>query len=135
MYRKLIDELPDFKEAKFTAIVSDLHLCDEEPMNLKFPLWKKYKTRQFFFDEVFHDFLRFIIHRAEGESVELILNGDIFDFDSVNCLPEEPPYRMTWIERRRGLNPQAEKSLFKIRRILSHHPDWVKALSWFVSSG
>lgn len=135
LYRKLIAELPDFSEAKYTAIVSDLHLCDEEPLNSKFPLWKKYKTRQFFFDELFHDFLRFITHRADGELVELVLNGDIFDFDSVAHLPEAPPYRVTWLERRRGLHPQAEKSIFKIRRILEHHQDWVRALNWFIASG
>jgi len=46
-----------FKSATFTAIVSDLHLCEEEPVNLKFPLWKKYKTKEFFFDDVFEQFL------------------------------------------------------------------------------
>lgn len=78
LYRKMIEELPDFSESKFTAVVSDLHLCDEEPLNSKFPLWKKYKTRQFFFDEVFRDFLQSIVHRAGGERVELVLMVDIF---------------------------------------------------------
>ncbi len=135
LYRKMIEELPDFSEAKFTAVVSDLHLCDEEPLNSKFPLWKKYKTRQFFFDDVFRDFLQSIVHRAGGERVELVLNGDIFDFDSVNHLPDEPPYRITWIEGQRGLHPQAEKSIYKIQRILEHHRDWVLALNWFINAG
>ncbi|MCB0407081.1 MAG: hypothetical protein KDD34_02690, partial [Bdellovibrionales bacterium] len=102
--------MKDFSEAKYTAIVSDLHLCEEEPVNLRYPLWKKYKTREFFFDEEFKEFLGFIHKQTAGEPIELILNGDIFDFDSFTGLPDQPPYRITWLERRRGLHPQSEKS-------------------------
>ena len=135
LYREKIEKLKDFTEAKYTAVVSDLHLCDEEPLHPRYPLWKKFKTRQFFFDGLFHELLQFIVHRAKGEQVELILNGDIFDFDSVCEVPEHPTYRITWLERRRGLHPQAEKSLYKIKRILAHHEDWVRALQWFVGQG
>ena len=51
-----IDEV-DFSKATYTAIVSDLHLCEAEPESSKFPLWKKYKTREFFFDSQFRVFL------------------------------------------------------------------------------
>ncbi|MCB0386059.1 MAG: hypothetical protein KDD43_11760, partial [Bdellovibrionales bacterium] len=103
LYREKIEELEDFTGAKYTAVVSDLHLCDEEPLHPRYPLWKKFKTRQFFFDGLFHEFLQFAVHRAKGEKVELVLNGDIFDFDSVCEVPEHPTYRVTWIEKRRGL--------------------------------
>lgn len=127
--------LADFSKAGFTAIISDLHLCEEEPVHKDHPLWKKYKTRQFFFDQEFESFLSHLRSRAPHEKIELILNGDIFDFDSVTTLPEQPPYRLSWLERRRGLHPQKEKSEFKILRILQHHEDWVKALSRFVQEG
>ncbi|MGE0762898.1 MAG: metallophosphoesterase [Bdellovibrionales bacterium] len=127
--------LANFANAKFTAIISDLHLCEEEPVHHDHPLWKKYKSRQFFFDQEFEEFLKHVRERAKGEPVELILNGDIFDFDSVTTLPELPPYRLSWLERRRGLHPQKEKSEFKIQRILQHHEQWVRALSQFVQEG
>ena len=73
----------DFRSSRHTAIVSDLHLCEAEPVNPKFPLWKKFKTRQFFYDDVFANFLTHVQEKAKGEPVELVLNGDIFDFDSV----------------------------------------------------
>lgn len=127
--------MKDFSTSKYTAVISDLHLCEAEPVNKKYPLWKKFKTREFFFDQLFHDFLRHIVEMANGEEVELILNGDIFDFDSVTAMPVEPPYSVTWLERARGLFPEAEKSTFKLETILDDHKEWLDALRWFVSCG
>lgn len=127
--------LKDFSSAKYTAVISDLHMCEAEPVHPKFPLWKKYKTRAFFFDHVFADFLRHIIDMAAGGEVELVLNGDIFDFDSVMALPEEPPFRVNWLEKKRGLYPEEEKSVFKIDRILDDHSEWLEALRWFLLCG
>ena len=127
--------LKDFSKASYTVIVSDLHLCEAEPIHTEFPLWKKYKSRQFFFDKDFQKFLTAIHEKARGETVELILNGDIFDFDSVMSLPKAPPYRITWIEKKRGLHPQEEKSVFKIEKILSHHKKWVRSLREFILYG
>jgi UDP-2,3-diacylglucosamine pyrophosphatase LpxH len=123
------------KLSKFTAIVSDMHLCEAEPTNLKFPLWKKFKTRQFFFDDVFTDFLRHIRERANGHPVELVMNGDIFDFDSVLTLPDEPYFSISWLERRRGLCPRPERSRFKIEVILKDHKVFVESLREFVLQG
>jgi UDP-2,3-diacylglucosamine pyrophosphatase LpxH len=125
----------DFKKSNFTAIISDLHLCDAEPVHPKFPLWKKFKTKEYFYDETFKQFLAHLQSQSGGESVELILNGDIFDFDSVVALPDKPPYRISWLERARGMFPQEPKSLFKIQQIIADHPIWFSALSDFVKSG
>lgn len=125
----------EFLVAKFTAIVSDLHLCEEEPVHPKYPLWKKYKTRQFFFDHEFCLFLQSLTHMSGGAKVELILNGDIFDFDSCTSLPEKPSYYVSWLERRRGLHPQEEKSAFKINKILKDHAEWARGLSDFIKKG
>ena len=125
----------DFARNDYTAIISDLHLCEEEPIHPQFPLWKKYKTRQFFFDQEFAEFLSHIETKSGRQRVELILNGDIFDFDSVTGLPEFPPYKVSPLEMKRGLHPQEDKSEFKIKRILSHHPLWVDSLRAFLSRG
>lgn len=129
------DDLSDFSKAKYTAVISDLHLCEAEPVNEKFPLWKKYKTEQFFFDDIFSDFLNHLVEKAGGEQVELVLNGDIFDFDSVMMLPEDPPYELSLVERIRGLHPQEEKACFKIKVILDAHKAWLDALRSFVQKG
>src|SRR4051812_37006736 len=113
----MVTESNEFSLSRFTAIVSDLHLCEAEPINPKFPLWKKYKTRDFFFDQTFAQFLKYIEKKAQGEKVELVLNGDIFDFDSVTSIPESPVFRVHWLERERGLFPRPERSKYKIQTI------------------
>jgi UDP-2,3-diacylglucosamine pyrophosphatase LpxH len=125
----------DFTKANYTAIISDLHLCEAEPVNIDVLLWKKYKTREFFFDDTFADFLQFIGQRSDGEPVELVLNGDIFDFDSVVTLPLSPPYRVSWLEKLRGLYAEEEKSLFKIKKIIEDHTVWFSSLSQFLRAG
>ncbi len=125
----------DFRHADFTAVISDLHLCEENIVNPKFPLWKKYKTKEFFFDDVFSDFLDKIHEMSRGKPIELILNGDIFDFDSVMNIPEAPPFRLTKMEVHRGMHPQEEKSAIKMATILSTHTVWVSALKSFLNRG
>lgn len=127
--------LPDFKSATHTAIISDLHLCEAEPENPKYPLWKKFKTREFFYDDIFENFLKHCEEKAQGRPVELILNGDIFDFDSVLNLPDEPVFNVSWIERHRGLHPREERSRHKIEVILRDHAEFVRALREFVVRG
>lgn len=127
--------MKDFSGSRFTAVISDLHLCEAEPVHPKYPLWKKYKTREFFFDETFSDFLKHTVEMAGGDEVELILNGDIFDFDSVTALPDHPPFRVSWLERKRGLFTEEQKSVFKIERILRDHKEWMQALRWFIMCG
>ena len=52
----------------------------------KRPYWKTYKHREFFIDD---DFARLLNHASAPArtSLELILNGDIFDFDAVTAVP------------------------------------------------
>jgi UDP-2,3-diacylglucosamine pyrophosphatase LpxH len=127
--------IKDFTFARYTAVISDLHLCEAEPVNRKHPLWKKYKTRQFFFDTTFRDFLSQIEEMAKGEAIELIFNGDTFDFDSVTKVPENPPFQISRIERSRGMFTQSDKSVFKMRTILGDHPIFVNALRDFIGRG
>jgi len=129
------NEEVDYSKVSYTAVVSDLHLCEAEPPNRRHPLWKKFKTREFFFDEDFAAFVHYIHEKAEGKTVELILNGDIFDFDSVTSIPPAPSYHVSWLESRRGLDPEREKSIYKIETILRDHPLWVESVAWFIREG
>ena len=123
----------------YTAVISDLHLTDSEPPRHKkasrHPLWKKFKTKEFFIDTALENFLEHIQEKAKGGKVELILNGDIFDFDSVMSLPEHPIYKVNWLETRRGLFPNEEKSVFKAQIILEEHEIFFSALKKFILNG
>jgi UDP-2,3-diacylglucosamine pyrophosphatase LpxH len=128
-------EQMDYSVAKYTAVVSDLHLCEAEPPNPRHPLWKKFKSREFFFDEEFALFIKHIQKEGKDHSVELVLNGDVFDFDSVSSLPVDPTFKISWLESRRGLDSEKEKSIYKIEVILRDHPIWVQAVSSFIKEG
>lgn len=127
--------LGDDNASSYTVVLSDLHLCEAEVPDPKRPFWKKYKTKEFFFDESFRNFLEAIDKQAHPQKVELILNGDVFDFDSVTSIPENPSFRVTWLEKKRGLNPEEDKSEYKTRMILQDHPVWIKAVSDFIKKG
>ncbi len=125
----------DFSRAEYTAVISDLHLCEAEPVDLQFPLWKKYKTKAFFFDSVFGDFLDFLEKESRGGPIELVLNGDIFDFDSVLSLPPDPIFRISWLEKKRGLDPRPERSRYKVQVILNDHDEFFDHLRRFIQRG
>ncbi len=127
----------DFKRATHTFSVSDLHLTEAEPFHPKRPLWKLYKTRKFFVDATFNAFLAHIEALAgSGASIELILNGDVFDFDAVMRQPDDPKqFKLHWLEKRRGLNAEEPKSKYKMEVILQDHQGWVASLREFILRG
>lgn len=128
-------EIADFSAATDTIIISDLHLADAEPPHPRNPLWKRFKRKKYFIDRSFKDFLE-EIQKKTPNKIELILNGDIFDFDSVTEIPpKKRPFRVNWLEKKCGLNSEEQKSRYKISVILRDHDVWVDALRGFLLNG
>lgn len=123
----------------YTAVISDLHLTDAEPSRprkkIRNRLWKKFKTKDYFIDEALVQFIDELYRKAGSNPIELILNGDIFDFDSVMAYPEKAIFTVNWIESRRGLFPKEEKSVYKISVILEEHAQFINKLSEFIKRG
>lgn len=124
----------DYNHASDTIVISDLHLADAEPPHPKNPLWKRYKRPRFFMDRSFRKFLEYI-DRVAANPIELVFNGDIFDFDSVMAIPEDLTQKVSWLEKLRGLSSDETKSRFKMKIILDDHPIWVEALRDFLLRG
>lgn len=124
-----------FLNAKYTAIISDIHLTESEPEHPAGNLWKKFKTKEFFFDDTLSDFFEYIQEQSGHERAELILNGDIFDFDAVMSIPDDAPFRITWLEKIRGLFPEEAKASYKMQKILAEHTVFVEALRKFIKQG
>ncbi|MGK5086491.1 metallophosphoesterase [Bdellovibrionota bacterium FG-2] len=124
----------DYSKAEHTLVISDIHLSDAEKPHPSNPLWKRFKRSSYFVDESIKRFLEFM-SRETSPNTELVLNGDIFDFDSVLALPKDRSMRTSWLERRRGLSAEEVKSRFKIQVILGDHPVFVEALRNFVMKG
>ncbi len=119
-------------ELPHTFVLSDLHLTEAEPFDPKRPHWKAYKRREFFIDGDVAQLLRWIDQAKLGPA-ELILNGDIFDFDNLLAMPKPPPDRLHWLMRLRGLGSEEWMSLFKIDTIIADHPVFFAALVEFLS--
>lgn len=117
-----------------TFVISDLHISDAECVGEKRPYWKSYKRREMFFDDDFCRFLTFIESQGEGEPVELVLNGDVFDFDNIVQLPAGEQ-KIDWLSRLRGLGSQEWMSQFKMQCIVRDHQALFKALGQFAKRG
>ena len=114
-------------------VVSDIHLVDVEEHD---DGWKAYKSAQYVVDDSFDDLVtNFTEEAASGDRLTLLLNGDIIDFDMVTDVPEDPPWKVTRHERKVGLDPTEEKSVWKLDRVLGHHPAFVSTLARFIAAG
>lgn len=117
---------------KHVLVVSDLHLTDIEDNP---DGWKYYKASRYLGDEELQALVRSFIESTSGAERLLVLNGDIFDFDLVTAVPADPPWPVSRRERRRGLDPDEDKSAWKLRHLLDDHPRFLDALAEFVTAG
>jgi UDP-2,3-diacylglucosamine pyrophosphatase LpxH len=122
-----------------TVVVSDLHLSEAQDSvgggrHARGPLWMAYKRREFFVDDDFARLVAWLDRQAEGP-VEVVLNGDIFDFDNVLQLPESPEGEVDWLARLRGLDSEEWMSRHKIDCILREHPVWISAMRELLAKG
>jgi UDP-2,3-diacylglucosamine pyrophosphatase LpxH len=114
-------------------VLSDLHLCDVEEHA---DGWKAYKSAAYLFDDELEKlFERYLAATPVGVEPILVLNGDLFDFDLVDAVPNPAPWPVSRSERKRGLDPTPEKSVWKLERMLSHHPKFVQALASYLCRG
>lgn len=111
------------------VVLSDVHITelvfDAEP-----GWWehKRFETRQ---DPAVCSFMRALEHQRPScyARTVLIFNGDTFDFDAVFSGPEGHPVPPE------GLPADVPGSVFKMRRIIDHHPEWVRELASFLAKG
>ncbi len=114
-------------------VISDLHLADVEDHD---DGWKAHKRSDRTFDVALDNAVdSFVAQSASGDELVLVLNGDIFDFDLVTRVPDDPSFDVRRHERVRGLDPTEARSAWKLRRILEDHSDFVSMLARFVALG
>lgn len=108
-------------------IVSDVHLTDErEPVAGEAHLVPELE--------------RFLAaherHPEPERRWRLIFNGDVFDFLHVRLRPQDQvPFPLSAGERARGPGTSAEKSVWKLRKILDANERFLAALGRFLASG
>lgn len=119
--------------ANHYLVVSDLHLCDVEDHE---DGWKRHKSSYWVFDDELDAMVAsFEARLADDDTFTLILNGDIFDFDLVTAIPDDPPWPVGPLEHNYGLDATAPKSVWKLEKILDHHPAFIATLARVLASG
>ena len=114
-------------------VVSDLHLCDIED---HLDGWKRHKSSAWVYDDELDGMVRtFEARLGEGDAFTLVLNGDVFDFDLVTAIPDQPIFPVRPIEHEYGLDATAPKSAWKLGRILDDHPRFMATLARVVDAG
>jgi len=109
-------------------IVSDLHLTDRENAPNG---WKKYKNTVYSITKPFKKLLEIY----KDEEITLVFNGDIIDFDLVVDSPNIPDFKVSANEKKRGLYPTEEKSLWKLKKVMYDQEDFFKEIALFLSRG
>lgn len=117
-------------------VLSDLHLGEG---------MLKHEPRYVPTEDFFHDvqFVRFLEelkrrYRDEPHRLKLVLNGDTFDFLTVTSTPESGEaagFSVSPSERKFGLDPTAEKSVYKLDLIIRGHREFFTALAEFIGQG
>ena len=67
---------------RHTVIVSDIHLSQTHPRDDSDPLWMRYRWSDYHPDADFEAFIDAVLASCEGDAIELVFNGDVFDFDA-----------------------------------------------------
>jgi UDP-2,3-diacylglucosamine pyrophosphatase LpxH len=69
--------------ARHTVVLSDVHLSQAHPIDPNDPLWMRYRASDYHPDSDFEGFVDAVLEEvAEGDALELVFNGDVFDFDA-----------------------------------------------------
>jgi UDP-2,3-diacylglucosamine pyrophosphatase LpxH len=66
-------------QVRHTVVISDVHLCEAVEGD---GLWMRYRQRRFFPDGELGALLDLLCSEARGGTLELVFNGDLFDFDA-----------------------------------------------------
>jgi UDP-2,3-diacylglucosamine pyrophosphatase LpxH len=110
-----------------TVIVSDVHLSQAQPFDETDPRWMRYRLRDYHPDDDFAGMVDHILADLDGDALELVFNGDLFDFDA------------PWVK-----NGEASMDEFSLddagcaehaRRILEDHPGWFDAAARVLARG
>jgi Calcineurin-like phosphoesterase len=119
--------LPAPPSRRHTVVLSDVHLSQAHPEDPSDPLWMRYRRRAYHPDE---DLLALVDHllatRGE-EAIELVWNGDVFDFDAPWVKGGESSFDEF---------PSDEAGCAAhLARILADHPVWMRAAARLLGAG
>lgn len=110
---------------RHTLVISDVHLCEGVPGD---DLWMRWRQKPYFPDDEFRALVDWVLAQvAPGDSVELVFNGDLFDFDAGRVMEGEVRFE--------DLPRSEDVSVDLMGRILDDHPGYVDAMGRLLAAG
>jgi hypothetical protein len=109
------------------VVLSDVHLSQAHPEDPSDPLWMRYRRAAHHPDEDFASLVDALLATRGGDAIELVWNGDVFDFDA----PWVKDGRSTFDE----FALDEAGCAAHLRRILADHPGWVRAAGRLLAAG
>jgi UDP-2,3-diacylglucosamine pyrophosphatase LpxH len=107
-----------------TVVISDIHLCEVEPGTGP---WMRYRQRAYIPDAEIACMLDIVRAKVRGDSLTLVLNGDVFDFDAPRVVGSESVFH--------DLPRSAEHAVPAVAAILDDHPIFVAAIGRVLADG
>lgn len=69
-------------QRRHTLILSDVHLSQAHPSDDPDPMWMRYRRSDYHPDAEFAAFVDAALEACRSDAIELVFNGDLFDFDA-----------------------------------------------------
>jgi UDP-2,3-diacylglucosamine pyrophosphatase LpxH len=112
---------------KHTIVLSDVHLSQAHPEDPDDPLWMRYRRRVHHPDEELAALVDHVLERFAGDRIELVFNGDLFDFDT--------PWVKDGTSSFDELPPTNEGCAAHVRLILADHEPFFRAVAKLLEHG
>ncbi|HSO00391.1 MAG TPA: hypothetical protein VLS89_18995, partial [Candidatus Nanopelagicales bacterium] len=109
---------------RHTVAISDIHLCEQEPGE---GFWMHWRRAAYAPDQDIAAMLDALRAEVRGADLELVLNGDVFDFDAPRFLQGRSLYH--------DFPRDAAHDAPALEAILDHHPGFVDALGRVLADG
>jgi UDP-2,3-diacylglucosamine pyrophosphatase LpxH len=114
-------------QRRHTIIVSDVHLSQAHTDDDNDPYWMRYRRSMFHPDQEVMCLVDRLLAQCDGEGIEFVCNGDVFDFDAPLVADGEHA-ELEYPTDEPGCAAH-------IRRILRDHPVFVDALGKLMANG
>lgn len=112
---------------RHTVVVSDIHLSQAHPPTPDDPEWMRYRTREFHPDRDFAALVDHLVARLGGDPIELVFNGDVFDFDA--------PWVKDGDSSSDEFEPDDAGCSAQMRRLLADHEPFFRAIARALADG
>jgi UDP-2,3-diacylglucosamine pyrophosphatase LpxH len=112
---------------RHTAILSDVHLSQHHPEDATDPLWMRYRLGRYAPDQEVCGLLDGLLERFAGDELEVVFNGDLFDFDAPWVKDGQSSFDEFTLDE--------EGCAGQMARMLADHPEFLAAVARVLRAG